>query len=437
MRARLMLCFLAAGACAAQDQATVSGVVLDASTRLPIEGALVSAAGGRSIRTDGEGRYSLAVNRASGGQVKAAKTGYVPSQVDPGAAASLSIDFQLKPLLRISGTVEDYDTGRPITGAHVFALRSVFAMGRVWPVAAGLLTADTRNGQFQIRNLETGSYVLEIDIEGKFHGWRFYPDVPPLDMATLITLSEAADTQVRIRLHPYPLRSVTGVVSAPSRIELTREVGANIVQVTSQTVSSAGPFHVDNLPEGDYRITAKAFDGSFAEAPVSIADHDISDIQLNPQPVLPISGVVRMADGSLALPQGRRVVSGEKQVRVIDGKFEIAPTPGLRGLRLAGLPDGYAIGSVEQSPQLTYTITTMTGTLLGNIGDRVAVLFPAMRVLTGDFQVTLAPGSYTTVVLDGDEKLLANLRPFIEAKAAAEGQQVEIKSGETTVLAAP
>ncbi|MDE3194955.1 MAG: carboxypeptidase regulatory-like domain-containing protein, partial [Acidobacteriota bacterium] len=441
---------LAAFLCGAQQAGTVSGVVVDSSTRLPIQGVMVRAAG-RVTRTDAQGQYTLNLAPSAGIGISLSRSGYFAvrspaARVDLSAGQAISLDFDLKPLLQISGTVEDYDSGEPITGAHVFALRSVFALGKLWQVPAGLITADTRKGQFQIHNLEPGSYILEIEPEDppvvaagnaklaasrKFHGSRFYPDVARIDQATPIALNLEGDTPVRIRLRTQVLRSVEGEVSAPARIQLLRDAGPSHGPVASGTLSASGPFRIDNVSAGDYRLQALGSDGTFAEVRVSIGDHDATDVRLNPQPVPAIGGTVQMDDADVPLPQGLRVLSGEKQVRVVDGKFSITPEPGGPGLRLAGLPSGYALASVKDFPQMTFTVTQKVGVLRGNIGDRLAVLLPAMSVLTGDFQIALASGSYQYVVLDGEERLLAGVHDFLNAKVAADPRTAEVKAGET------
>ena len=458
MRARLVILLSMAYATRA---ATISGVVTDALTHLPLQGAAIRANGGIA-RTDIEGRYSLPVPPSTAVHLAVSRIGYF---APASAAAPLSIgegetiqrDFELRPLPKISGVVEDYDTGERIPGCHVFSMQRVYALGRAWHASAGLMTADTRNGQFEIRNLEPGTYVLEIVPENigpiaasdskpqspkKFHGWSYYPDANRLEMAAPVTVTEGSDVPVTIRLRKREPRSVSGTVTLPVTTELVRYGLDERRTVASGVLSAAGPFRIDDLPEGDYHLVAHAANGMVADIPLSITDRDITDIRVAPAPGKTIAGSVRMEDSSTPLPPKLSVgiwplyplntMNGQKQVEVANGRFEVTTDTDEFEVRIAGMPEGYA-AVAGPAPRFDYTIVK-TGSLSGNVRDDEYILLPGGATLIGEFTIDLAPGKYQIAKLEGEEAKLIRNKEFLQAKAAAATTAIEIKAGETTTF---
>ena len=452
MRAGLIM-FVIAGVA---RSATVSGIVTDAQTHLPLQGVAI-AANGAIIRTDIEGRYSLPVPPGAI-YLAASRTGYFTPSSD---AAPLSIgesetvqrNFELRPLLKIYGVVEDYDTGERIPGCHVFAMQRIYALGRAWHVPAGLITADTRSGKFEIRNLEPGDYVLEIVPEEtapltspdanpkpskKFHGWSYYPDASRIEMAAPIKVTEAGDVPVTIRLRKREPRAISGTVTAPASFELLRYVGDETRTVATGTLSAAGPFRIAGLPEGEYLLTARGSNDTLAAIPITVGDHDITDLRVAPTPGQIVAGTVRMADSGAPLPPALRLgvipdlpfrtTYTERRVKVTDGRFVVATGPAPYQARLSGLPDGYvAIGGPDY-------VIVKTGSLTGKIKDGEYMLLPGGTTLIGEFAIDLAPGKYQVAKLEGDEPKLIGNKEFLQAKAAATTTTIEIKTGETTTF---
>jgi carboxypeptidase family protein len=460
MRVRLVILF--ATACIAQA-ATISGVVTDALTHLPLQGAAIRANGGIA-RTDIEGRYELAVPPATAVQLAVSRNGYaapatVGGPVTVRSGETLERNFELRPLMKISGVVEDYATGERISGCHVFAMRRIYALGRAWHVPAGLITADTRNGKFEIRNLEPGEYVLEIVPENiapipahdtksrstkKFNGWSYYPDANRLEMAAPITVTEGADVPVTIRLRKREPRSVSGTATLPVSIELVRYGLDERRTVASGTLFAAGPFRIDDLSDGDYHLVAHAANGMVADVPLSLGDRDITDVRVAPAPGPTISGTVRTADSAMPLPPKLRfeiapiyplypldTMNSQKEVDVTDGHFEVVTDTEEFEARITGLPEGYA-AAAGLGPRLDYTIVK-TGSLSGKLkdGDEY-ILLPGGTTLIGEFTIDLAPGKYQIAKLEGDEPKLISKKEFLQAKAAAATATIEIKGGETT-----
>ncbi len=423
------------------QNATITGVVTDASTRMPLQGALVSA-GAATARTDLEGRYTLSIAPAEGMRIDARRNGYfapaAPEDVrDLAPGQSESHNFTLRPLLKISGSIDE-------TGCQVFALRRVSALGRFWYMPFGLATSDTRAGKFEIRNLEPGEYVLEIVAEnpGSEHcrGWSYYPNTGRIDMAAPISVL-STDAALNIKFAHRDLSSISGSLSKPATLRLLRDVAGEL-RIIAKNVPQAGPFRIDSVPEGDYHLVALTPLGWAARTEVSVTDHDVNGLMIQPLPDVHITGTIRVDDGS-TLPPNLKVslnratpnplITATIQSNISGGKFEVtkAATEVDPRIAILGLPKEYAV--TPESTNFDWVLTRQRGTLVGDAKQDDIVLMPGTIFLSGKFSTSLAPGSYRVLRLSGDEKLLRGNPEFLSAKAE-QSESVEIHPGETTAL---
>jgi uncharacterized surface anchored protein len=159
---------------------SISGIVTDSVTGLPIEGAKVMAGCGRMATTGSDGSYTIANLAAGDYTVKASKCNtYVmkqyptPVHVDEGQAVN-GIDFALAPMGggggngSISGTVYDKATNAPIAGAKVTAggCRNSATTG-----SDGIYTiTGLADGSYTVRAMKTGykcaTYPSPVVISG-------------------------------------------------------------------------------------------------------------------------------------------------------------------------------------------------------------------------------------------------------------------------------
>jgi hypothetical protein len=424
------------------QNAIITGFVTDSSTHMPLQGAQVTAANA-SVRTDIEGRYTLSITPAEGIRIDARRNGYfaaaAPEELGNLAAGQTqSRDFTLRPLLKISGSIDE-------TGCQVFALRRVSALGRFWYVPSGLTTADTRAGKFEIRNLEPGEYVLEIIQEnpGSEHcrGWSYYPDAGRIEMAAPISVL-STDAALSIEYPHRELRSISGSVSTPSTMQLIRYVAGERRIFARLNAPKAGAFRIDGVPEGDYHLIAVTAFGWASDTEVSVTDHDVSELDIRPAPEVHIAGTIRMDDGS-ALPPSLKVsliratpnplITATVESNISEGKFELAKAPMETDPRITilGLPKDYAV--TPESTNFNWVLTRQRGTLAGDMKQEDVVLMPGAILLSGAFSIALAPGFYEVLRLTGDEKLLRADREFLNAKAG-QSESIEIRPGQATTL---
>jgi hypothetical protein len=114
------------------------------------------------------GRYTIQVSRSGYlqlryGQRRPFEAGKSLQLADKQAIENL--DFTLPRMSLITGRVFD-ETGDPISGVRVFAMRSVYFEGkrRLVPVATGPMATTDDAGQYRILNLAPGSYFVMADL---------------------------------------------------------------------------------------------------------------------------------------------------------------------------------------------------------------------------------------------------------------------------------
>ena len=183
-------------------QAEIRGTVLEPGTNQPVEGAKVSlfflgperpnirvgtgmltAAG--DTRTDASGAFVLHPGRLGYYSVTAGKDGYTAPASSAGggnsyqdvtltaAEPSGTARLWLTQPAQITGFVMDDETGRPIPGLRVTAVRRRLMTGR-WMfmgnrAGMGVPATTGADGQFTVRDLSAGDYVIGIgpQVNGK------------------------------------------------------------------------------------------------------------------------------------------------------------------------------------------------------------------------------------------------------------------------------
>ena len=219
----------APGLLAAQNTGKITGKVVDAVTHQPIPKVHVSSVTGAinsgqfvGSLTSADGSYTLDDVPAGAIRMTVNLDGHqvVDERSNPSAAFSLAAgdtvrrDFEMHPLGRIYGKLVDRDTGAPIKGHTVSAIARESVPGHIFFVPR----AGQQNGEeFEIRNLEPGDYLVQIDLTDngiivaapdatpkpapqKCYGQTWYPDVPRIEMAATIHLEEGESRRVDLSL---------------------------------------------------------------------------------------------------------------------------------------------------------------------------------------------------------------------------------------------
>ena len=269
--------------------ASITGVVTDATTALPIAGVRVqlwtvegeTASAQASAPTTSDGRYTFS-NLVPG--VRYARTtntiGYIDEVYDgivcpqcSGAVGSpitlipgnsVTVNFALEPGNRISGTVRTVGSNEPIGGVQIVAYDS--NGGPVNAVMFFPVATSAPDGTYQIRGLPAGTYFLKAlggngYQSGLYGGLACFPSCDPLD-ATPVTVDGTVDlTGVDFalesggRIAGTVLDAVTGA-SIPASVVVYSAGGTYLWTVyTDQN----GTYQTNvGLPAGEYFLAAQA-----------------------------------------------------------------------------------------------------------------------------------------------------------------------------------
>ncbi len=381
--------------------AAISGFVTDATSGLPLEGALVvlsalERSDQRVALTDGTGYYEFSELPAGTYNLRASSADYVGRQfglrqllqgatpIDLRGGEMLErINFRLRRGGSISGRILN-DEGRPVAYAEVEALRPQFQDGRRVLGTFGSALSNSE-GAFHIPSLPPGDYYVSaldptaegaVDAAGQRHEIpTFYPGVISAADARRVRLEAAGEvwgielalrsvTPVRVsgRMvseNGQPLLGAVVVMSprAGSRQAVARPIG---VRVTAD-----GSFEFLNVPPGYYVIRARAQlepgGGSvFATFQIILENEDVSNVRMALGPGAQLSGQV-VFDATRSMPRAdltRILVSapaidgtmfgGEPQGRVEpDGAFRLdSVLAGERFIRVDSLPEAWALQAV-------------------------------------------------------------------------------------------
>ena len=214
-------------------QATrLSGTVTDASTTGPIAGATVSAGTGSAV-SDANGTYTIAGLAPGTYTATATASGYASSSasVTLTAGTTTTQNFALTgQATRLSGTVTDASTTRPIAGATV---------------TAGTASAVTdANGTYTIAGLAPGTYTATATASGY------------ASSSASVTLTAGTTTTQNFALAPNP-GTITGTVTDAAT---TAPIAGATVSYSggSTTTDSSGVYTLANVAEGTYSVTASA-----------------------------------------------------------------------------------------------------------------------------------------------------------------------------------
>jgi hypothetical protein len=345
----LVVLGLVAGRVAARQQVppppapttgAISGVVMDGATGKPIGGASVSfwsfdshdsRSYQQSVLTDPKGRFVfLHLPRTDGCNLYVSKSGYADRGLDPrfgfGEAAMALKESEWVPNVTltlwrnggISGRVVD-ESGEPVVGIPVRALRVILAAGMPHMAAGPIGTTDDR-GMYRIASLPPGKYLVMVPsvqssapastsaltlagrpadaapdqrplINGaglNIGGDRlvignyatpppatdrltayptvFYPNARMLTSATPIDLAQGQEKgAVDFALQPVPAVRVSGTVKSSGALDPnfvlrllphgSEDLGVGSEQATA-LVSASGAFTFLAVPSGSYTIDA-------------------------------------------------------------------------------------------------------------------------------------------------------------------------------------
>ncbi|MGG4455611.1 carboxypeptidase regulatory-like domain-containing protein [Brevibacillus porteri] len=420
---------------------SLSGVVTDLETGLPITGATVivfdsTRAAVGSVLTDATGNFSLDRLAPGGYTVNVNATGYASdvagAQIQAGAASVLS--FALNELPGgIAGTVREEGTALPIAGA-VITVRQGSPSGTI--LAIVLTNAQ---GQYMVSGLSPGSYTLIASATG------FAAEV------STAMVGLGATTGLDFSLPSLPA-SVTGeitdaLLTTPLPNTLIRLLGNNNTILFSTQTDAQGIYFIDGFVAGNYTILARnesyqRESVSFDVAPGGIAT---VNIPLDPNPGV-LQGTVRDAlDGTplvgaevlIFFPGtnnllSRTITDGLGQFK-IDGLAPLTYTLAISAQNYTTQPVGATIFS-GQTTTIEVGLPPFPATVTGQVQVAGGGVVPNALIQVKDSHGTLFGSAITD---DLGNFAVGNLPPgtyFISASEdnyAAATQSITVTAGQT------
>jgi hypothetical protein len=277
--------------------AAIRGRIVAADTRHPLIRARITLAApelgpdGRSTSTNADGRYEINDLPAARYSLSVSRSGYLPVRygqrrpLEQGSLVQVSeaevvedVDFSLPKPGAIAGRVTD-DTGEPMAGARVMAMRSTFFEGRRQLVPTGANGGTDDSGRYRIEGLVPGSYYLLAVVRDTWtytedrvdhviaYAPTFFPGTPSVGEAARISLGIGASVEnADFSLASGRAASVSGTAADSHgrplggetvypTVEFRGPSGNEVVAVEGATpVAPDGTFTVRNLPPGDYKL---------------------------------------------------------------------------------------------------------------------------------------------------------------------------------------
>jgi len=412
-----------------------------------------------SVRTNTYGMFEFIELPAGGYVVHAARRGFMPAQygqknwraagqpviVDKEQAVFLNV--RLNRFSSISGMiVDENDVGLP---EH-----EVIAMSNARPPRMLQKAQADDRGIYRISGLDPGTYLVRTlgrPFEDGGYLPTFYRETARVEEAgTVDAVLDSETTNIKVRPLPGRLFNISGQVYAP------RDVTATVTLVSDsgrESLTTGAAFQFFAKAPGPYEILVEAPAGRYtpplgAYAPISLEQHDMTDMRIN---LLPMAGVSfnfqntqggRIVDTGGIRIQYRRVdLAGEAPVEtlklangsagLLPGRWQVmlAPSPayvatefrGPRGERSEGnRADGWNEFTVTGPTPVRFVLSSKPGSITGSVTmgandpapgvpvfleaydevnrKRVVDLRDTRTDLRGKYSFTgLAPGTYRVV----------------------------------------
>jgi len=403
---------------------SISGLVVDAMTNTPIEGALVSAmpSGGSGTGanrgthavTDAHGMYRLAGLTDGEYIVSAGKHGYIqqyyngvtiPANATPvvvlNGQTTSNIDFALGILGAISGLVVNESTNAPIEGVLVSAVPRN-AVGH--PSNRSAHATTDAHGAYVLIGLNEGDYTVSARKDG--YGQQYYDGEVSISNATPVTVELGKTTGgINFALDAFD-GSIAGIVKDEnanpiSGATVSAWINGRPASNTSRstygraTTAVDGSYIIEGLPKGDYIVRAEA-DNFIAEYYDTVYDiQSATVVNVATQPVTGIDFVLGQAGGISgavsSLDPNSVITRGTVIVRSVTQHFERGARTDAQGAyHVSGLPSG------------TYIVFATAAQHIGEYYDGVndpsqatQIIVTAPGIVTNiDFALSPAPIRY-------------------------------------------
>ena len=234
-------------------------------------------------------------------------------------------------------------------------------------------TLTDNEGFFRLQELEPGRYYL---LAGATPYGTFYPEAANIRGAAIFDVQAGVEIP---NLNFQLLHKLGGKLSGRINADM-KALGPRTATVTGGTledllevsVKPDGTFEFGHVPPGKYLVSLFPPTPGIASYPVTVAESDISGVELTPMPTKEVTGRIIVRNG--AIPHGllgfytdKTWVGGKIND---DGTFKVQLHSTRHQIDFAGLPVGYSLASVKINGQ----DMTQQGLVVGNADIQDVVL---------------------------------------------------------------
>jgi hypothetical protein len=381
------------------------------------------------------------------------------------------VDFVLPPMGSITGRILD-DSGEPMAGVVVWAMRPIFFEGRRQLAAAssGGFRGTDDTGEYRLTGLPPGSYYIRATTRETWmvanNGVRepmgftptYFPGTIELAQARLVDVG--VGQQVRVTdLFLVPGRPATisgrvfdskGLPLAGRSVSLSQRTvqvggGGGFSAAGSALVGADGSFVLRDVSPGEYDVSVstgnfRTGDGEAGRLPVIVDGSDIDDLVLTTTAGWSIEGRILTEDGMppTFTPAQARIEArpltyapdggaGNSETRA-DWTFSLEPLAG--PIRLsASVPDGWMVRTIRRSDRdLSESPVEMkSGERLTDVEVVVTTRVTAVRGQLNDERGTPISGG-TVLVFAEDARKWGEGSRFVRAERPDQQGVFEVKA---------
>ena len=211
-------------------------------------------------------------------------------------------------------------------------------------------TLTDNEGNFRLQELVPGQYYI---LAGAAPNGSYYPGALNVRGAAVVDVQAGIEvTNLNFRL----LHKLGGKLSGRVKADMstlgpkTATVwGPPLEDLLEVPVKPDGTFEFGHVPPGKYLVSLYPPTPGIASYPVTVAEADVSGVELVPMPTKTVSGRIVVKNG--AIPRGILGFYTEKTyvggTINLDGTFEVDLHAAQHQIDFAGLPVGYSLQSVR------------------------------------------------------------------------------------------